>query len=76
MAVTIVTADIVHALLIGTIAALDVFVELSVLRGVDIKDDVFVTLSEGKVVFWDVVGSREIVNDAIGAGDASVTNHR
>ena len=76
MAMAIVTADIVHALLIGTIAALDVVVELSVLRGIDIEDDVFVTLSKGKVVFWDVVGSREIVNDAIGAGDASVTNHR
>ena len=75
MAVAIVTTDIVHALLIGKIAALDVVVELSVPRGIDIKDDVFVTLSKGKVIFWDVVGSREIVNDAIGAGDASVTNH-
>ena len=51
MAMTIVTAYIVHALLISTIAALDVIVELSVLLGIDIKDNVFVTLSEGKIVF-------------------------
>ena len=76
MAVTIITTDIVHALLISTIAALDVIVELSVLLGIDIKDNVFVTLSEGKIVFRYVVGSCEVVNDSIGAGDASVTDHR
>ena len=76
MAVAIVTADIVHALLISSIAALDVFVKLSILGGVDIKDNIFVTLSEGKVVLRDIVGSCEVVNDSISASDASVTDRR
>ena len=76
MAMTIITANIVHALSIGTIAALNVLVELFVLRGINIEDDVFVALSESKVVLRDVVGSCEVVNDAICAGDACVTDHR
>ena len=76
MTVTIITTDIVHALLISTIAALDIIVELSILLGIDIKDNVFVTLSKGKIVFRYVVRSCKVVNDSIGAGDASVTNHR
>ena len=74
--VAVVAADVVHALLVGPVPALDVVVKLAVLAGVDFKDDILVRLSEGEVILRDVVGARKIVDHAVSPADPSVTDAR
>ena len=77
VAVAVVAADVVHPLAVGAVRALDVVVEFLVLAGIDtLKDNIFVRLTESKVVLADIVGTSEVIDDSIGAADASVADSR
>ena len=50
MTVTIVTADIVHSLLVGTVSTLNIFIKFLELCGVDVKHNILVSLTKCEIV--------------------------
>jgi hypothetical protein len=70
--VTIVTAEIVAALTVCSVRLVYVIVKL--FKVVDLKPHVFVALTESEVVFRHVMRPCEIIDDSVGATDASVAD--
>ena len=70
--VTVVTAEVMVALTVCSVRLFDVCVKL--LKVVDLEPHVFVALAESKVVLRHVVRSCKIIDDAVSATYAGMTD--
>ena len=68
----IITTYVVHTLLVCPVSLLNIFVEFGELVSFKFQSNVLMGLSEGKIIFRDIVGSSEVIDDSIGATDAGV----